>query len=87
MNEVLLLILNYLPPVVSVGAVAYIGKIIIKVVVKKLSDVTDLKNKLSFICKKLQDEHDEKEELKKEITALRMEMKGFRNNEEKVSKN
>ena len=85
MNEVLLLILNYLPPAVSVGALIFIGKKILKIVISKLEDITAVKNKLNFICKKLADQHQENEDLKKQINSLIKQQRGFK--DEEVSKN
>ena len=81
MNEVVLLILNYLPPVLSVGALAVIGKVIVKQVTKKLADFAALNSKLNLIAKRLSDEKEENEKLKREIEALRMELKGFKQHE------
>ena len=81
MNEVVLLILNYLPPVLSVGALAVIGKVIVKQVTKKLADFAALNSKLNLIAKRLSEEKGEKDKLEREIEALRMELKGFKQHE------
>ena len=81
MNEVVLLILNYLPPFVSVGALIAVGKVILNSVSKKLSDFSALNSKLNVIAKRLMEEKAEKDELKKEIESLKMELRGFKKHE------
>lgn len=81
MNETLLLILNYLPPFVSVGALAVIGKVIVKSVVDKLKDFSALNSKVNVIARRLIEEREENEALKKEIEALRLELRGFKQHE------
>lgn len=80
-------LLNCLPPVVSVTALIVVGKLVLKGVDKKLDSVNQTNRKVNFLCEMIKKDHEEKEELRKEMKELTLQMKGFKRNEEKVRKN
>ena len=81
MNETVLLILSYLPPIISTLAMAVIAKIIDKIVKGESAKQDDTRRKLNFIASKLQEAHEENKELLKQMEALKLELKGFKKHE------
>lgn len=87
MNETVLLIISYLPAVISlVGSVAA-ALVSIKKVSSKISETELLRRQLGCLNKKLAEQLEKDEELKKEIESLRMQLKGIKHYEKSVSKN
>lgn len=93
MNEIVLLILNYLPPVLSVGALGVIAKIIISSVSKKLEESTrilketqELKGQLSLLNKRNREVIELVERVVEENEELKLQLKGVITNG-KVKKN
>ena len=81
MNETVLLILSYLPPIISTVAMAIIAKIIDKIVKGESAKQDDTRRKLNFIASKLQEANEKNKELLKEIESLKLELKGFKKHE------
>ena len=87
MNETVLLIISYLPAVISlVGSVAA-ALLSIKKVSSKISETEMLRKQLGCLNKKLAEQLEKDEELKKQIEDLQLELRGFKRHEKSISKN
>ena len=86
MNETVLLIISYLPAVISlIGSVAA-ALLSIKKVSSKISETEMLRRQLGCLNKKLEEQLEKDEELKKEVELLRLQLKGFKRHEKSISK-
>lgn len=84
MKEIILTILNYLSSAASVTGFVVVAKVILK----KLDDFTDIKGRLNVLIRKIADQQEESEKLRKQITSLQMQLKGHKENEkESIRKN
>lgn len=82
MNDLIYTILNYVASAASVAGFVVVAKFLIK----KFGDLGQIKLHLGFICKKLQESQDRSEKLEKELKALQMQLKGFREHGKKSIK-
>lgn len=87
MNETVLLIISYLPAAISLVGSISAAIYSIKKVTSKVEDLSTIKNHLGFVCKKLSEAHEENAKLRDQISALRLEIKGHRDNEKGIKKN
>ena len=87
MNETVLLIISYLPAVISLVGSVTAALLSIKKVSSKISETELLRRQLGCLNKKLAEQLEKDEELKKEIESLRMQLKGIKRYEKGVSKN
>lgn len=76
MKETILTILNYLSSAVSVAGFVVVAKVILK----KLADFTAIKERLNVLIKKVVDQQEESEKLRKQIASLQMQLKGHKEN-------
>lgn len=84
MKETILTILNYLSSAVSVAGFVVVAKVILK----KLANFTDIKERLKALIRKVADQQEESEKLRKQIASLQMQLKGHKKNgKESVQKN
>lgn len=76
MKETILTILNYISSAVSVAGFVVVAKVILN----KFADFTDIKQRLNVLIKKVGDQQEENEKLRKQIASLQMQLKGHKQN-------